>query len=676
MKKTILLSLIFLSVCLLSVNVSAQASTGNTIINATVTVEWVLNLSLEYPEIIIPENYSYFYENLTLLQINSQNISVYLNKSDTNDFVKFVNDTYYQDNYTFYLPLNTYENVMLRVYVPPGMGFEGGNYNVTIYAYSLDDSRTNSTTLGIRVNNTNPVDYVGVPSIYPSSLYFGESLNANISIHKIYPTETTDVQVCYCMDANPNYPCGPDYNDHGCEWKKITESLNYTKTVTVNEGPGEYYFIVGVEYPGDTDIKRANSAKFLVKIVPPGPPLGGPGGPPPAPQPELTIIAPDYLEAAPGERIGFDVEIENTGDADALNTSLSIFGIPENWVSVSPYTQDIGAGESRNYSVSISLPREAYEQIYSLSLVGKSGTEEAIKIVTFTVAMTLKKQAKFLLDEAGSRKREAEGIIEQAKDLGMDPTEPENAWTSTNDLLEETQILFESENYAGSIERAKRTIDGYRSVINSVKGIVEKAFFSLIGKVKTELINIEKLTEEKGVIESIKDKISQSEIFQREKRIIVAYQTLLEAKQLLDQLGGKIFFMELTQNTVIIAILVVIVVAILMVVFYKKKMSKFVKTMRIDEHKKRLSSLFKRKVIRPGMPSRERPKIDKEKLEEISRLLEIGEALIDTDITGAKEAYTEARKIYSSMSPEEKRLVSDDIIRLTRLYNNIVKRSR
>ena len=327
-------------------------------------------------------------------------------------------------------------------------------------------------------------------------------------------------------------------------------------------------------------------------------------------------------------------------------------------------------------SVSISLPREAYEQIYSLSLVGKSGTEEAIKIVTFTVAMTLKKQAKFLLDEAGSRKREAEGIIEQAKDLGMDPTEPENAWTSTNDLLEETQILFESENYAGSIERAKRTIDGYRSVINSVKGIVEKAFFSLMGKVKTELINIEKLTEEKGVIESIKDKISQSEIFQREKRIIVAYQTLLEAKQLLDQLGGKIFFMELTQNTVIIAILVVIVVAILMVVFYKKKMSKFVKTMRIDEHKKRLSSLFKRKVIRPGMPSRERPKIDKEKLEEISRLLEIGEALIDTDVTGAKEAYTEARKIYSSLSPEEKRLVSDDIIRLTRLYNNIVKRSR
>ncbi|MCK4531358.1 MAG: hypothetical protein KAT94_00675, partial [Candidatus Aenigmarchaeota archaeon] len=68
--------------------------------------------------------------------------------------------------------------------------------------------------------------------------------------------------------------------------------------------------------------------------------------------------------------------------------------------------------------------------------------------------------------------------------------------------------------------------------------------------------------------------------------------------------------------------------------------------------------------------------IDKEKLEEISRLLEIGEALIDTDITGAKEAYTEARKIYSSLSPEEKRLVSDDIIRLTRLYNNIVKRSR
>ncbi|MEE9323430.1 MAG: hypothetical protein V3U72_02695, partial [Candidatus Aenigmarchaeota archaeon] len=283
---------------------------------------------------------------------------------------------------------------------------------------------------------------------------------------------------------------------------------------------------------------------------------------------------------------------------------------------------------------------------------------------------------KFLLDEAGSRKREAEGIIEQAKDLGMDATEPENAWTSTNDLLEDTQILFESENYTGSIEKAKKTMDGYKSVINSAKEIVEKAFFSLIGKVKTELINIEKLTEERDVVEYIKDKISQSEIFQREKRIIVAYQTLLEVKQLLDQLGGKIFFMELTQNTVIIAILVVIVVTILMVVFYKQKMSKFVKTMRIEEHKKRLSSLFKRKVIRPGMPSRERPRIDKEKLKEIHRLLETGESLVDTDVEEAEKVYNGARKIYNSLSSEERKLVGEEGIRLMRLYNNIVKRLR
>jgi hypothetical protein len=679
MKIIVLGVLAFLLALTLGCNVSAQSGTGSTVINATVSEVWALNLSLKHPEIIVPEDY-YFYENLTVLQTGYQNISVYLNKSDTNDFVKFVNETqngtYYQDDYTLYVPANTDENMTLRVYVPAGMGYDGGTYNVPIYAYSLDDYRSNSTTLKIHVNTTNPIDDIEIISINPSSLYSGESLTVNISIHKIYPTETTDIQICYCINPNPTYQCGPAYNNYGCEWKAITEWLNYTKNVIVGESPGNYYFFVAVKYPGDEDIKRAISPGFLVKQVP-GPPSGDGGAPGfvAAPQPELTITAPDYLDAAPGERVVFDVEIENTGSADAPNTSLDIYGIPEEWVLVTPYTQDIGVGESKHYSVSIFLPVDVREQIYSMSLVGKSGTEESIRIVTFTVAMTLKKQAQFLLDEARSKGKEAERIVGQAEDLGMDVTGPENTRISTNAMLEETQRLFDSGNYKESVEKAKQTIDGYKSVIDSVKDIVGEAFLSLLDRVRTELTNIEELTEEKDVVDSIKEKIEQGATLQREKRTIEAYKTLLEAKRLLDQLRGKIFFMELTQNTVVIAIMVVIVVAILMVVFYKKRMSRFVKTMRIEEHKKRLSSLFKKKVIRPG-ETRGKPKIDKEKIDEIRRLLEIGEALMDTDVVGTKEAYTKARNIYNSLSPEEKRVVSDDIIRLTRLYNKIVKRAR
>jgi hypothetical protein len=257
----------------------------------------------------------------------------------------------------------------------------------------------------------------------------------------------------------------------------------------------------------------------------------------------------------------------------------------------------------------------------------------------------------------------------------MDTSWPENLMISADSLLDETQSLFESGDYEGSIGKAKDTIEGYKSVIDRVKEIVEEAYLSLLEQLTAELTNIEKVTEEQDVVGSIKDKINQSMIFQREGRIVGAYETLTEAKQLLDQLKGKILFRELTQNVVIVSIFVVMLVSASMVFFYKKRMSKFLKKVRIEDHKKTLKSLFKRKV-RPDVSYRGKPRVDRENLDELRRLLEIGEALTETDIEGAREAYTKAKKIYGSLSTEEKRLVGEDVIRLTRLQNKLVKQSR
>jgi hypothetical protein len=673
MKGILILVLVFLLIPF-SGDVYAMSSSGGTVINATVTGIWRLDLSLRYPEILIPEDH-YFYGNLTLFQSNSKNISVYLNKTDANGFVKFVNGSNYQDNHTLYMIINTYKNATLRVYVASGMGYEGGNYTIPIYAYSLQDQRSNSTALKVHVNNTNPVDDIKITSIYPTSIYQGESITSGISIHKIFPTEATDIRICYCINPNPTYQCSSSFNNYGCEWRTITEWLNYSKTVVVGEGPGNYYFFAAAEYPGDVNVKRAISPAFLVKKVP-GPPTG-PGGVAPigAPQPELTVIAPDYLEAAPGETISLNVGVKNTGTADALNTSLNVYGIPAYWFYVTPSVQNIGKLETKNYSVSITLPRDAREQVYSLSLVGKSGTEEAVKVVTFTVAMTLQKQAQFLMEEAVSRGKEAEGIIENAKNFRMDVTVQENALTAAGLILGDARGLFGSGDYDGAAEKAKEAIDAYKSITGSVKGIIEEKFLSLLDLMRADLKEAEKLTEEKDVIDSIKEKMDESEVLQSEGRMVGAYQTLMEAKRLLDQLKGKMFFMELTQNTVIIAILVIIIASAVMVVFYKKKMSRFIKSIRIEEHKKSLKSLFK-KEIRPGVTGKGRPRIDRENMEELRRLLGIGEALVDTDVKGAKEAYDKAKDIYGSLSSDEKRMVSEEIIRLARLRNNLIKRSR
>jgi len=681
MRTALLSAFVFLSLFIAG-NVSA-AGTGSTIINATVSGVMGLYLVPDSPEIVVPENY-YFYGNLTVLQTNSQNISVYLNKSDSNNFVKFVNQTkngtYYQDDYTLHLP-NSHENVTLRIYVPPNQGYNGGTYNIPLYALSLNDYRSNTTTLKIHVNNTNPIDDIQIINLHPSTLYQGELLNADISVHKIYPSQTTDVQLCYCINSKSDYLCGPSYNNYGCEWKAISEWLNYTKTVTVNENPGNYYFIAAVEYPGDESIKRAVSPKFLVKNVP-GPPGGGgaiilPSAPP---QPQFSITAPDYLEAAPGESVTFYAEVKNRGNANALNTSLNVYGIPENWVSVTPSMQDMEVGKSKNYSVLITLPGEAYEQIYSLSLIAKSGDAEAIKIVTLTVAMSLENRAKFLLDEVRSKKKDAEAVINQAKILGIDTSEPEKGMVITAGTLDETRKLFESRNYEASVEKAKQAIEGYKAVINSVKRIAEELYLSLLNEVILELRTTELVAEEKDVITSISSKINQSMVLQKEDRVLEAYRVLLDAKQLLDQLKSKTYFKGLSQNIVIIAMAAIAIIVASAVVFYKKKVSRLMRTMKIEEYKKNLRSLFKREV-RPDIPGRyykekpkEKPEEVKENIGRVRSFLKIGEALADTDMKGAKDAYIKAKEIYNSLSHEERKLAGEEIIRLNRLYASITRR--
>jgi hypothetical protein len=87
-----------------------------------------------------------------------------------------------------------------------------------------------------------------------------------------------------------------------------------------------------------------------------------------------------------------------------------------------------------------------------------------------------------------------------------------------------------------------------------------------------------------------------------------------------------------------------------------------------EEKKERI-----KKEVRLDMTRKEMPKVNKEKLEEISSLLKKGAELSKTDIKGAKEAFTRVRDIYDSMSSEEKRLIDEEIVKVT---GKIVKKSR
>jgi hypothetical protein len=695
--------LAFILVFLFAPFACAQSTgSGTTVINATVSGILRFDLTLQYGEIVVPENH-FFYQNLSVYQAGNQNITVYLNKSDANSFVKFANQTgggtYYQDNFSVVVPSNGNATAGIRIFVPPSMGYDGGTYDVSLFALSLSDNRTNTTVLKIHVNNSNPIDDISVTGINPSSLFQGETLAADISIRKIAPAQTTDVQICYCISKDSGYLCGPSYNNYGCEWKAISEWLNYTKTVTVNENPGNYYFVAAVKYPGDENIKRASGPRFLVKNVP-GPPGGGGTGAITfeSPKPNLTINAPEFLEVAPGGKLGFIASVKNAGNSNATNTTLSLFGLPDGWATITPYAFDIPARETRNFSVSVSVPFSAAEQTYHLSLAAKSGTVEAFKEVMLTVAKNEKSAAAFLLDAARGKKAEADALVAIVVKFGLDASASATMLTSADASLNQAVALFDAGDYAGSASLAKLAIGDFGLAEASLNDMVKRTYLLRLSDISLRSAKIAGTVDDRQVLDSLNDKINQSIILHLEERFVDAYRMLLEAKLLLEQLEGNAYLKGLTQNIAIVSVLGLVVLAVSMTLFFRKRTSRLIKSLKLEEHKKNLAYLFKgeqaaapQKYSRVGereRDSREAEKekedrrpveremedsraAEKEKLEEFRRLLKIGEALIETDIAGARDACIRAERAYGNLSLGGKKMAGEEFIRLTKLYNQV-----
>lgn len=72
-----------------------------------------------------------------------------------------------------------------------------------------------------------------------------------------------------------------------------------------------------------------------------------------------------------------------------------------------------------------------------------------------------------------------------------------------------------------------------------------------------------------------------------------------------------------------------------------------------------------RKETKQAAPKIEKPEVDEEKLEEITRLLEEGTKLARTDIEGAKKAFLKVRDIYNSLSAGERRSIDKQIVKIT-----------
>jgi hypothetical protein len=521
---------------------SSQTSYGATPV--TTTISLFGNILIIGPdEVLLPENHT-FYHNATVYQEGNYDITVYLNKSDQNGFMEFVNatgqGTFYQNNYSALVQRFAMKNITLKIHVPPGQGFAGSSFGVALHGKSVSDSRTNTSNITVYVNNTNPVDNVSVLSVYPSSVYSGGTILADISVHKGQPSKITEVQACYCiLNYSSPYDCTQSGRNYGCEWKAIREWGNYTKAISVNETPGEYYLIAGVSYPGSGEIKSGISQMFYIEAAPEAPPAGAPGpafAPPPVKLPKLSIKSADYLEAKRGSGISLDVKVENTGTLESNDTNLRVYGTPDGWVSVRPLKQSIGVNLSGVYTVSIEIPEDAETGTFPLTLKASSKKAEASKDIKMLIELSPRQKAGILL---GDMKDEGNATLEYVKsleNLGIDISEIWDIINVAKNALSRSESLYESGRYEDSANKSLEASESYDFAKRMLDGKIRSEYSILIGSFDPESVSSEFTGEER---EAVYVSMSMADMLSARGNFQEAYEKMLEVRQIVWQAGDR-----------------------------------------------------------------------------------------------------------------------------------------
>ncbi|MBU0530696.1 MAG: hypothetical protein ABIH52_01915 [Candidatus Aenigmatarchaeota archaeon] len=378
--------LFFIVLVFLATSVSGQEASTITVTNVN-NYTGFLYLTPESQTVYIPAE-SYIYQNITITQTGNFPITVHMNKTGAAaDWVVFIENTTDYNNTNITLDALKSNETRIKIFVPFG---NEGTHNVTVYAYSQDDSKYNYTNITYVVNDTNPIDDVTVVVVTPL-IYQGNNLVANISITKISPASPVDVTIGYCLLLQTDItPCSMSIADE-TETKAVTTELNYVKTFTnVQNTPGEYDLKVIVEYKPSEDIpERAKATdQFIILeqgVTSTGGGVSGGGTsqlPPSEPEEpyEIEIVdLPSVLNLTSGMKKTIAVKVRNL-ELPVSNLSFLLNAMQSEWYEIEPdLIESVESGEDSIFLITFLVPRGLSNKNFMVNVLAITDQTSASK---------------------------------------------------------------------------------------------------------------------------------------------------------------------------------------------------------------------------------------------------------------------------------------------------------
>ena len=293
-----------------------------------------------------------------------------------------------------WLPIKSWNMTVVYIYVDLPPNTTAGDYTGYIHAYA--ENQDVVIPLIIHVQPAPIFDVVTEVLPQYKEVCIGSDVTAKVTITKVFPPETVDVNMTYKIESNTTV------YDMKQETIAITTSTERYPTLHVPSiiSEGYYTFSATLEYQ-NTSVYSSDI--FLAKYCPVYVPPSGYAPPPPIKPPPtfpLILTLSNYrLNAIIGNTTGFVAHVKNIGEKTARAVRLEISGVPIEWISLAPYRSNILINETKDYVVTINVPDDAKEGIYYLNVKATDEYRSEEKTVALIVAKDLKSLAELLFQQ-------------------------------------------------------------------------------------------------------------------------------------------------------------------------------------------------------------------------------------------------------------------------------------
>jgi hypothetical protein len=339
-----------------------------------------------------------------------------------------------------------------------------GLHSIEVTLYSADGTKiydTHSTTFDVPGILIYDVDV----QCLNSTVVPGQYVDANITIWNL-GDYYQDVQLNWWIEKDQNYSSGSlPVAVYPNQQRSFVRSLY----VPLTAPDGLYYYKSTVSFGSN---QSYGYCSFYVSSVETTIPAGIGGGRPTTtvkPEPVMSLLIIKQIQIIPGETRLFSAVLENTGELDLNNITITISGIPDEWITVAPLHLDkLLQGASQTIDISIQMPEnETSSKLLTIMVSSdKTTITETVEVVVITKFQQLFNKLEKLIRRAENYRY----TLKDADKKGLDASKAEALLDICDEKISDTREMIRKGNY----ENAEQKIQDIEKYLDDVLTEIEK----------------------------------------------------------------------------------------------------------------------------------------------------------------------------------------------------------